>query len=366
MKKISPLLLTLILFLSAVAGSASGQSHPAGSQKKRIVVLAFENATLQLDNKAAEDIGKQIAAFTAARFIKEDKFEIVERERMTQLMAEMNTGTDVDRFDPKTAADIGKLVNANGVVMGIITEFNTKKSCRGAFGISKCTAGAKVGLTVRLVDVNTGVYISAVDTTGQEKEESTTVVNIGGSSTEIDNDLKVRLYTAAARKAVDDAVKKLAVVIDQKIQAGNVALASASPATPAATQNSFQPAARPAPASGPPAKNTPADSGAPASAPAAAPAAPAPATNKVVKVAGNTITVNVGQAQGATVGGMFVVVREDVTKDPDSGEVLDVKVQEVGRIKITEVRERISIGTLTSGGGVKVSDLVRPHDKAKP
>lgn len=50
-----------------------------------------------------------------------------------------------------------------------------------------------------------------------------------------------------------------------------------------------------------------------------------------------------------TVGSTFAVVRQEITTDPDTKEVLDTKDTEIGRIKITEVRDGISIGSLVRG-----------------
>lgn len=359
MKKHLDFFLSTLLTLLMGLGSTLGQNPSSAPQKKRVVVLTFDNATLQLDQKAAEDIGRQVAAFTAARFIQEEKFTVIERARLEQLLSEMKTGMDADIYDPKTAAQIGKLINANAVVMGTITEFNTKKSCRGALGFYRCTAEAKVGLTVRLVDVSTGAYISAVDTSGRDKVESTKVAEFGSDTPELDNDLKVRLYTAATRKAVDDAVKRLVTVIDQKIRTGDVASGSPPAVSPIPSQNPDK-VTSPQGGGSPTEKKAPQS---PGTQPNNDPAQPQPSSNrpKILEVSGNIIKINIGKSQGATVGSTFVVVEEDVTRDPETKEVLDVKVREVGRIKITEVRDRISIGTITSGNGIKPLHLVRPQ-----
>ncbi len=73
-----------------------------------------------------------------------------------------------------------------------------------------------------------------------------------------------------------------------------------------------------------------------------------------------------GKPEGVIVGNIFDVVRVETTRDPDTNVVMDENVQVIGKIKITEVRDRISIGTVTSGRGIKARDLVRLQGKAKP
>jgi curli biogenesis system outer membrane secretion channel CsgG len=365
MKRLLPSLLPLLLLVFTLGHTAAAQTTTPAAQKKRIAVLTFENTTLQLDNKSAEDIGRQIADLTATRFIQEHKFAVIERARIDQIMKEQIT--DTDRFDPQTAAKIGKIANVNALVMGTISEFNTKKSCKGAMGFYRCKVEAKVGLTMRLVDVNTGEFISAVDTSAREKEETTKVADFGGSSTEVDNDLKIRLYSAASRKAVDDGVKRLIIIIDQKIQGEDMASGSMPAIVPSIPANSFKPAASPANGAGPVSSKTALLAPSPTPAAAKSVQPPPPANqSKVVVVEGNVIRINAGKAQNVSVGSTFVVYRQKMTTDPDTGEVLDVETQVLGKIKIIEVRDRISIGTLISGSGIKPGALVKPDVKDKP
>jgi len=58
--------------------------------------------------------------------------------------------------------------------------------------------------------------------------------------------------------------------------------------------------------------------------------------------AGKTIIVNRGSREGVTVGQMFNVGTVENIVDEDTGEVLDTEVEQVGKIKATKVKEKLS------------------------
>jgi len=69
----------------------------------------------------------------------------------------------------------------------------------------------------------------------------------------------------------------------------------------------------------------------------------------VVSSKNGKIIINRGSREGVSEGQAFVVGTLDVTKDPDTGEVLDSSVNKVGVIKTKTVKEKISICEATSG-----------------
>ncbi len=69
----------------------------------------------------------------------------------------------------------------------------------------------------------------------------------------------------------------------------------------------------------------------------------------VVSSKNGKIIINRGSREGVSEGQAFVVGTLDVTKDPDTGEVLDSSVSKVGVIKTKTVKEKISICEATSG-----------------
>jgi curli biogenesis system outer membrane secretion channel CsgG len=84
-------------------------------------------------------------------------------------------------------------------------------------------------------------------------------------------------------------------------------------------------------------------------------------TGSVAQVAGDKVYINRGSREGVTDGQEFVVGEANVVRDPDTGEVLDQSVTQVARIKVSQVKEKLSICTITSGsaGAIKKGMMVQ-------
>lgn len=74
-----------------------------------------------------------------------------------------------------------------------------------------------------------------------------------------------------------------------------------------------------------------------------------PWTGSVVQTAGGKVYVNRGSREGVAEGQSFVVGESKVIRDPDSGEVLDSTMDEVARLSCGQVKEKLSICTVSSG-----------------
>lgn len=321
--------------------AAVKDTSPAIKTKRRtIAVLDFGDASLTILKK---NLGRQLAILLSNAFTKQGDFIVVERLQLDRVTDQVNKEQDTDRFNENTLVRIGKLLKADALILGDITEFTATKKGK-SYGIaSKTSFTAKLGLAVRLVDISSGEVLDAInlEESADEKGESNP---FWSKSAELDEDLKVTLFTKAANMAVEKTVLQLNKLIQDKIQVRPTAVTAQQPAR---TQ-------------------VPPVTSAPVSAPAAKPAAPA-SQAKILKLEGNVVTISVGSAHGVTIGSTFLIVRQEITTDPDTNEVLDRHDTEIGRIKITEVRDRVSIGSLTSGSrGVKVRDLVKALEGAQP
>lgn len=102
---------------------------------KRVAVLEFKNLSShpKAGLKVADEFNLQLG--------KLGKFELVERERIQELFKEQDL--DPKRIDPSTAVKLGKMLGAHGVILGTAKTYE-----RG-----------KVGISVRLVSVETGRQI---------------------------------------------------------------------------------------------------------------------------------------------------------------------------------------------------------------
>ncbi len=88
-----------------------------------------------------------------------------------------------------------------------------------------------------------------------------------------------------------------------------------------------------------------------------------PWEGSVVLVKGDKVVINRGSREGVEVGRQFRVGSVEELVDPDTGEVLDSEMSEVGTVKVTQVKEKISYCAPVSGSGMQKGMSVFPMDR---
>src|SRR5262245_13868244 len=156
--------------LLAVLGILASAVSAAAQDKKRVAVLDFEYQTVHqyvYDVFGSDvDIGKGIATMLVTDLVRNGTYSVIERQALEKVMSEQNFQTS-GRADPSTAAQLGKLLGVDAIIIGSITQFgrdDKKLGVAGApsvgpvkiGGFGKKTAKATVGLDARIIDVQTG------------------------------------------------------------------------------------------------------------------------------------------------------------------------------------------------------------------
>src|SRR5262245_15128209 len=107
----------------ASAPFARAQDAPA---KKRVAILDFEYQTVHqyvYDVFGSDvDIGKGITNMLVTDLVRNGTYSVVERQALDKILSEQNFQQS-GRADASTAAQIGKLLGVDAVIMGSITEF---------------------------------------------------------------------------------------------------------------------------------------------------------------------------------------------------------------------------------------------------
>ncbi|MEJ5165703.1 MAG: CsgG/HfaB family protein [Thermoanaerobaculia bacterium] len=261
----------------------------------RVVVLEFVNKSLAGHHYWWDDrVGAAAQDMLITELVKSKQFRVIERERLDAIMKEKGLVLSGD-IDPSTAMKIGKLLGAEYLIAGSVTEFGkTEKEARGAWGIG---FGAKKtefvsALDARLFSVNTGEILWADSASEKESNFNLEIFGTGGG---VDKD--ERLFDKVLRPVV----KKLAQSLLQTPLQTSTAIAAVS--------------------------------------------------GKVASVSGNTVYINLGSSHNIKPGqtlGVYKIAKE--IKDPDTGEVLGREEKKVGEIKIVEVKgEKLSEATIISG-----------------
>lgn len=86
-----------------------------------------------------------------------------------------------------------------------------------------------------------------------------------------------------------------------------------------------------------------------------------PWTGSVVMTKGEKVYVNRGTREGVAVGQLFTVGEVEVIRDPDTGEVLDEDMTEIAALEVSQVKEKLSICTVTSGDAGAVAKGMAIH-----
>ena len=171
----------------------------AAQQKKRIAVLDFEYGTVQ-SNAAAifgtnVDVGRGIRDLMVERFVTHGIYSVVERAALDKILAEQNFSNS-DRANVATAAQLGKVLGVDAIVIGSITQFGRDDESRsvggGAFGgigrkyglggVKQSSAKAVVGITARIIDTETAEILAVSNGSGESKRSGASLYGAGGLS----------------------------------------------------------------------------------------------------------------------------------------------------------------------------------------
>jgi curli biogenesis system outer membrane secretion channel CsgG len=84
-------------------------------------------------------------------------------------------------------------------------------------------------------------------------------------------------------------------------------------------------------------------------------------TGSVVMTKDDKVYINRGSREGVSVGQQFTVGEAEILRDPDTGEVLDESLTEVAALQVSEVKEKLSICSVTSGDAGAVAKGMTIH-----
>lgn len=221
---ISPLVrvsLSLLVLLSTglaipVTAATSSEVHlqAQATQKKRIVVMDFDYGSTNSYYNSYRGVGaaKGISELLINELVNNGTYTVVDRSKLEQVLKQQNRSGSVDAA---TAAEIGKQLGVDAVLIGTITRFNIDKQSGGGgimgIGGSSSKTKATVQIDVRLISTSTGDILATARATGEAEQGdgSISVMGIGGSSNSSNEDA---LLSEAVDKAVEQTVKKLAEV----------------------------------------------------------------------------------------------------------------------------------------------------------
>jgi curli biogenesis system outer membrane secretion channel CsgG len=174
----------LFLFLILISGTAMADRPVLG-------VAEFKNEA----TGAAwwrSGVGEELSGMLANELAAVGAFTIVERSNLEAVMSEQDLGAS-GRVNPNTAAEVGRLVGAQYIVLGTVTEYSEQAGRTGGglnlrgvniggrstnLGVGGSRTQAYIAVDLRVVDANTGelAFVRSV-----EGRTSDTGVNLRAS-----------------------------------------------------------------------------------------------------------------------------------------------------------------------------------------
>ena len=290
--------------------SAGAQEAP---RKLRVAVLELDYAAVQSETSAlygpSIDVGSGIGDLLTTDLTKDGTFAVIGQEALRRSMDEEGF-SDADRSDLVSAVKLGKLLRADAIIVGTVTQFDIGSQNNDS-GAGSPDSKSHVRIEARIVDVETGQIQGVAEGAGDSSGPSTILLGgwhgwARGDVNFASSDFQRTVMGKAVKAAVDQLSGNLIV---------NASKALASAAKREGVVAGF-------------------DSG--------------------------QVILNIGTSAGVMPGDLleaFRVTRE--VKDPSTGEVIRHLTTSVGVVKATNVDARSSVCTIVSGSGFQEGDLVR-------
>ncbi len=299
----------------------------SSDKPKRVLVLPFDYATVAQRSAAVfgtnVDIGKGIADLVAHHLAESGKYTVIDPKEVDRILAEQKFSNS-DRANPTSAAELGKMLGADEVVIGSITQFGNDSSNSGGAGGSFGKFGAGgvghkktkvvVNIDARVVDLNTAEIETIAVGRGESSREGTSLAGGGGDwhgwgAGPVDFGSSNFQQTIIG-EAVNDAVKQTSA----ELVADESKLPSHTPVV----------------------------------------------EGVITTVDGATIVLNIGRKNGLAVGDELSVERTTrEIMDPSTGKSVKRIDTPVGVIKLTGVDDVSAVASVVSGAGFKVGDSVK-------
>lgn len=311
----------VLLLVSAVALAQAPQ------RKKRVAVLDFDYGTVRSASAGLfgtdVDVGRGITDLLVKFLVKDGTYSVIERQALQKVMAEQNFSNS-DRANPTSAAQIGKLLGVDAIIVGSITQFGneTKKQNVGGYGggwagrfgvggVGHKESKAIVAIDARLVDVDTGEILGVADGKGESKRSGTSLLGGGGGWSGFGGGNVDFGSSDFQNTIIGEAVNAATQQLSQGLVADNSKLSA-----------------------------------------------------RTIKVDGlvafadaSSVILNVGSKNGLKVGDQLTIER--VTreiKDPSSGKVIRRMASKIATVEVTDVDEKSAVCKFVTGSGAKVGD----------
>lgn len=210
-KFLAGILFTLLVSRYCLANSFEEEKKRI---KKRVAVFTFEDKTgKQLYWWNRKSIGEGISDMVTTELIKTGNYRVIEGPGLERLLQEHGLRA-FGALTPGGAAELGKVLGLELVVVGAVMEFGYRRSNAGGrirgFGPSIQNQSATVELNYQILNAHTGVIVSAETV---RKEKSSKAVRRASRNLQFQS--QKAFDVSPVGKAVRDAVREVTQLIDE-------------------------------------------------------------------------------------------------------------------------------------------------------
>ena len=168
--------------------------------KRKVAIGRFSNETQYAKgifyDKENDPMGKQALDILSAKLASSGKFILSERSDLSALLEECKKGES-----------ISSAVGADYMIIGSITEFGRKNTGKNGVFTSQKTQTVEATVSVRLVDVSTGLIIYSDEAKGSAELTTKTTMGVGGQSS-YDATLSDKAISEAIGQLVENIINK--------------------------------------------------------------------------------------------------------------------------------------------------------------
>ena len=168
--------------------------------KRKVAIGRFSNETQYAKSvfydKENDPMGKQASDILSTKLAASEKFLLIERQDYDKIVKEISTGGGVSQS-----------IGADFLVIGSVTEFGRKTIGNQKFLSNSKEQVVEAAVSIRLVDVSTGIIIFSGEAKGEATAEDKRVMGFGKTA-DYDATLADKAISAAITKLVENIINK--------------------------------------------------------------------------------------------------------------------------------------------------------------
>jgi len=189
-----------------LASSVPVREVDAQEGKPRIAVMSFENNSTF--SYWGDNLGAAAADELITQLVRAGTFVVVERSQVNAILEEQHFGLS-GAVDASTAAEIGKILGVQAVLMGSITQFSVDRRSAGVGALRVSFTEAESRMDVRLVSTTTAEILAIAEGQGKKR-----MGGVGWEDFDFEREFDVGLAQEALRPAVETAVEEIVAQAD--------------------------------------------------------------------------------------------------------------------------------------------------------